>query len=116
MCWLGGLIVLPSLSLLTISIVGVSVLPMRNPSRRAPRIATSTWALHVGWLSFVSFSETGCAVMGSMLRPPLLLEEGDAMAELGVTLDSSDTMLNSEERNELVIKAVPFASDGLHVI
>jgi hypothetical protein len=28
--------------------------------------------------------------MGSMLRPPLLLEEGDAMDELGVTLDSSD--------------------------
>jgi hypothetical protein len=54
--------------------------------------------------------------MGSMLMPPLLLEEGDVMAELGVTLDSSDTMLNSEERNELVIKAVPFASDGLHVI
>jgi hypothetical protein len=50
----------------------------------------STWALHVGWLSFVSFSETGCAVMGSMLRPPLLLEEGDAMDELGVTLDGSD--------------------------
>jgi hypothetical protein len=62
-----------------------------------PRIAASTWALHVGWLSFVSFSEMGCAVMGSMLRPPLLLEEGDAMDELGVTLDGSDTMLNSEE-------------------
>jgi hypothetical protein len=54
--------------------------------------------------------------MGSLLRPPLLLEEGDAMDELGVTLDGSDTMLNSEEQNELVIKAVPFASDDLHVI
>jgi hypothetical protein len=44
-------------------------------------------------LSFVSFSETGCAVMGSMLRPPLLLEEeGDAMDELGVIIDGSDTM------------------------
>jgi hypothetical protein len=32
----------------------------------------------------------GCAVMGSMLRPPLLLEECDAMDELSVTLDSSD--------------------------
>jgi hypothetical protein len=30
--------------------------------------------------------------MGSMLRPPLLLEEGDAMDELGVTLDDSDIM------------------------
>jgi hypothetical protein len=87
---LGVLIVLPSLSLLTISAVGTSVLPVRNPSRRAPRIAVSTWALHVGWLSFVSFSETGCAVMGNMLRPPLLLEEGEAMDELGVTLDGSD--------------------------
>jgi hypothetical protein len=38
----------------------------------------------------MSFSETGYAVMGSMLRPPLLLEEGDAMDELGVTLDGSD--------------------------
>jgi hypothetical protein len=46
----------------------------------------------------------------------LLLEEGDTMDELGVTLDGSDTMLNSEERNELVIKAMPFASGGLHVI
>jgi hypothetical protein len=58
----------------------------------------------------------GCAVMGSMLRPPLLLEEGDAMDELGVTLDGSDTMLNSEERKKLVIEVVPFASGGLHII
>jgi hypothetical protein len=58
----------------------------------------------------------GCAIMGSMLRPPLLLEEGGAIDELSVTLDGSDTMLNSEERKKLVIKAVPFASDGLHVI
>jgi hypothetical protein len=54
--------------------------------------------------------------MGNMLRPPLLLEEGGAMDELSVTLDGSDTMLNSEERKKLVIKAVPFASDDLHVI
>jgi hypothetical protein len=58
----------------------------------------------------------GCAVMGSMLRPSLLLEEGDAMDELGVTLDGSDTILDLEERKELVIKAVSFASGGLHVI
>jgi hypothetical protein len=51
-----------------------------------------------------------------MLRPPLLLEEGNAMDELGVTLDGSDTMLNSDEQEELVIEAMPFASDGLHVI
>jgi hypothetical protein len=55
-------------------------------------------------------------VLHSMLRPPLLLEEGDAMDELGVTLDGSDTMLNSEERKKLVIEAVPFISGGLHVI
>jgi hypothetical protein len=54
--------------------------------------------------------------MGNMLRPPLLLEEGDTMDELGVTLDGSDTMLNSEERKELVIEAVPFTFGGLHVI
>jgi hypothetical protein len=53
-------------------------------------IAVSTWALHVRWLSFVSFSEMVCVVIGSMLRPSLLLEEGDAMDELGVTLDGSD--------------------------
>jgi hypothetical protein len=58
----------------------------------------------------------GCAVMGSMLRPPLLLEEDDVMDELGVTLDGSDTMLNSEERKELMIEAVLFASGGLYVI
>jgi hypothetical protein len=58
----------------------------------------------------------GCAVMGSMLRPPLLLEEGDAMDELGVTLDGSDTILNSEEWKELVIEVVPFVSSGLHII
>jgi hypothetical protein len=54
--------------------------------------------------------------MGSMLRLPLLLEEGDAMDELSVTLDGSDTMLNSEERKELVIEAVSFAFSGLHII
>jgi hypothetical protein len=58
----------------------------------------------------------GCAVMGSMLRPPLLLEEDDVMDELGVTLDGFDTMLNSEEWKELMIEAVLFASGGLHVI
>jgi hypothetical protein len=51
-----------------------------------------------------------------MLRPPLLLEEDDVMDELGVTLDGSDTMLNSEERKELMIEAVLFASGGLYVI
>jgi hypothetical protein len=51
-----------------------------------------------------------------MLRPPLLLEEDDVMDELGVTLDGSNTMLNSEERKELMIEAVLFASGGLHVI
>jgi hypothetical protein len=54
--------------------------------------------------------------MGSMLRPPLLLEEGNAMDELGVTLDGSDIMLNSDERKELVIEVMPFTSGGLHVI
>jgi hypothetical protein len=51
-----------------------------------------------------------------MLRPPLLLEEGDVMDELGVTLDGSDTILNSEEWKELVIEVVSFVSSGLHVI